>query len=495
MTVQGQAGRSGKSHRRGRLAVLAVTALALPLSACGGGAKDSAAGPDTNVAPVINVEASVTPTPEASAPATSSTGVSKGANVRAAHIQHFAWADPKLKDPIIEMIKAKKIDTVQLDIKDEDGIVGYSSQVPLAVQAGVTRPYYDAKAAVDEIHALGAKVVGRIVAFRDPRMGKWALGQGKMDLLIQNTSGGAYSAGNYGQGSFTNFANTEIIEYNAALGEEAAKFGFDGIMYDYIRKPENKGQVYKGIGDRTPEQAIADFVAVASPRIRAAGASVGAAVYGVASFTPWAVAQDIPAMAKNLDFISPMVYPSHWARGEYSVAHPNGQPYDILKRSLMDFNRMVLTTNPDCQIVPWIQAFSYTAPDYTPYHVKEQIRAAKDVGINSWYLWHSGSKYSVIAAPGLEPREASGNGPGTTVYSINRPGNNSEGTTDRAKALQYIEAFLAWDKGGRVGTFQDPLNPSATATTPATPAATPTPSGSPAAATTPASTPASTPAM
>jgi hypothetical protein len=480
---------ASKKNRRNTALLLATAALALPLAACGGSASSDVAAPgpapvtDASAAPEVSAEPSSTAAP---APVDGGTTgvVSKGQYVRAAHIQHFAWADPKLKDPIIQMIKDKKIDTVQLDIKDEDGIVGYSSQVPLAVQAGVTRPYYDAKAAVDEIHALGAKVVGRIVAFRDPRLGKWALGQGKMDLLIQNTSGGAYSAGNYGQGAFTNFANSEIVEYNAALGEEAAKFGFDGIMYDYVRKPENSGQVYKGIGDRTPEQAIASFVETASKRIRPAGASVGAAVYGVAAFTPKAIAQDIPAMAKNLDFIAPMIYPSHWARGEYSVTHPNGQPYDIIKRSLMDFNRMALSTNPNVAIVPWIQAFSYTAPDYTPYHVKEQIRAAKDVGINSWYLWHSGSKYSIIAAPGLEARDASGNTPGATVYSINRPGNNSEGTTDKAKATQYITAFLAWVDGGRQGTFQDPLNPSPAPTSASTDTGTGTGTAAPSTSTT-----------
>ncbi len=478
MTVHHHANRR-RTPGKSAMAVLVAAAVALPLAACGSKADADVAGPgpasDATSAPVVTTEPSASAAPvDNAAPGI----VSKGQYVRAAHMQHFEWANPKVKDQIIQMIKDKKIDTIQLDIKDEDGIVGYSSQVPLAVQAGVTRPYYDAKAAVDEIHALGAKVIGRIVAFRDPRLGKWALGQGKMDLLIQNTSGGAYSAGNYGQGAFTNFANSEIVEYNAALGEEAAKFGFDGIMYDYVRKPENTGQVYKGIGDRTPSQAIADFVETASKRIRPAGASVGAAVYGVAAFTPKLIAQDIPAMAKNLDFICPMIYPSHWGSGEYSVSKPNAQPYDIIKRSLQDFNRMALTTNPNVAITPWIQAFSYTAPDYTPYHVKEQIRAAKDVGINSWYLWHSGSKYATIAEPGLEPRDASGNTPGTTVYSINRPGNNSEGTTDKEKATKYIEAFLAWDNGGRVGTFQDPLNPSPEPTTGTTGTGTAAPSTS-----------------
>ena len=38
----------------------------------------------------------------------------------------------------MNLIKEHKLDTVQLDIKDEDGNVGYDSQVPLAKQAGTT---------------------------------------------------------------------------------------------------------------------------------------------------------------------------------------------------------------------------------------------------------------------------------------------------------------------------------------------------------------------
>ena len=405
--------------------------------------------------------------------------------VRAAHITGHGWASEKLREPLLQLVKDKKLDAVQLDIKDEDGVVSYDSAVPLVAQAGTSGKYYDARTALDTIHGLGARVIGRIVAFRDPKLAGWAVRNGKMDMVIQNTSGGAYSAGNYGVASFTNFANPDVIEYNAGLGEEGAKLGFDEIMYDYIRKPENLGQVYKGIGDRTPSQAIVDFVKVASDRIRANGAQIGAAVYGIAAFTPELVAQNIPAMAKHLDFIAPMVYPSHWASGEYSVTDPKREPYPIVKRSLMDFNRMVLATNPKCAIIPWLQSFSWPVK-WTSEDVGQQIKAAKDVGINSFYLWNASAIYD-LAAPILEVRDASGNGPGTLLYSNNKPGNLSEGTTDREQAKTYIEAYLAWRDGGKQGLFQDPLRPTGTTGTGTTPAA-PTTGQNPAAASTPAPT-------
>jgi hypothetical protein len=471
--------------KRGRTVAL-IAALAIPLTACGA-AKDSAAFPPATSGPEATSTAAATSAPAGSDSAPTGDGSAPTSfGVRAAHIMSYDWPDASKREPILELIKEKKLDTVQLDIKDEDGLVGYDSKVPLAVQAGTTaHKSYDIKEAVDTVHALGAKVVGRIVAFRDPRLGKWALNNGHMNYLIQNTSGGAYSAGSYGTAAFTNFANPDVIEYNIGLGEEAAKAGFDAIMYDYIRKPENTGQVYPGIGSKTPSQAIADFIAAAEPRIHAAGAQLGAAVFGVSAFTPTLIAQDIRLMAPHLDFLSPMTYPSHWGPGEYSVSSPVHQPYEIVKRSLMDFNRQVLGTN--CRIVPWIQNFSWPIA-YSASDVGAQIKAAKDVGINSFYLWNDSSKVG-LGAPALIAHDASEDAPGTLKYSINKPGNASDGTTDEAKAKAFIDAYRAWVDGGKQGTFVSPLDPAASASSAPTSSSSSESSSSSTASPAPTSTP------
>lgn len=371
------------------------------------------------------------------------------AAARSVHITAFGWASSTLREPILQLLKDKKIDNVQLDIKDEDGIIGYDSQLPLAQQAESASDRYVAADALKTIHDLGGTVTGRIVAFRDPKMAGWAVRNGKMDMVIQNESGGAYDAGKYGVAEFTNFANREIIDYNIGLAEEAAKLGFDQIMFDYIRKPENSGQVYAGIGDRTAMEAVSDFVKEAAPRVKASGAFVGAAVYGISAFTPISVAQDIPEMAKHLDFLAPMVYPSHWGKGEYGVANPNSQPYDIVNRSVMEFNRLALGT--DCVIVPWLQDFSLGV-SYGVAEVKAQIKAAADAGVNGFYLWNASSKYTAAALETMEPGDAQ---PGELVYSLVRPGvNPGEGTKDAAAAEEYIKAYLEAKKNGT--TFVPP---------------------------------------
>ncbi len=454
-----------KNARHGNIrravATTGALALLLTMAACGGGDDNEpqaapAPSAEATTEPDASAEPSATTAPDAGPAAGNGVGA---VHVRSAHLTSWAWGESETKDPIVALIKAGKLDNVQLDIKDEDGLVGYDSQVPLAVEAGTVykpngKPRFDIDATIKEIHDLGATVTGRIVAFRDPRLGKWALGKGKMDMLIQDSSGNPYPAGNYGVGAFTNFANNDVMEYNIQLAEEAAKAGFDGIMYDYVRKPENSGQVYPGLGDKTAAEGITAFLEKAAPRIRAAGASAGAAVYGISSFAPSSVAQDIPAMAKVLDFVSPMIYPSHWNKGEYSVASPMDQPYDIVKQSMMDFNRFMIGTN--CAVVPWLQNFSWPKT-YSASDVAAQIKAVKDTGINSWYLWNDSSKVG-IGAPGLLPGDAADNKPGAVMYSINKPGNKSEGSTDVEKARKVFEAYQAWLEGGREGTFKNPLD-------------------------------------
>lgn len=434
-------------------------ALLMTLAACSNDDDPTAEpGPAASASaePEVSAEPSATSAPDAGPEAGNGVGA---VHVRSSHLTSWAWGEAETKDPIVALIKAGKLDNVQLDIKDEDGLVGYDSQVPLAVEAGTVykpngKPRFDLAATIKEIHDLGATVTGRIVAFRDPRLGKWALNEGKMDMLIQDSAGNPYPAGNYGVGAFTNFANNDVMEYNIQLAEEAAKAGFDAIMYDYVRKPENSGQVYPGLGDKTAAEGITAFLEKAAPRIRAAGAAAGAAVYGISSFAPSSVAQDIPAMAKVLDFVSPMIYPSHWNKGEYSVASPIDQPYDIVKRSLMDFNRFMIGTK--CSVVPWLQNFSWPSA-YTAADVAAQIKAAKDVGINSWYLWNDSSKVG-IGAPGLLAGDAADNKPGEIWYSIAKPGNNSEGTTDVEKAKLVLDAYMAWREAGAKGSFVNPLD-------------------------------------
>ncbi|WP_267243226.1 putative glycoside hydrolase [Streptomyces sp. PR69] len=313
--------------------------------------------------------------------------------LRAAHVSSHGWASDQLREPVLKLLREGKLNAVQLDIKDELGEIGYASQVPLAKKTGAAKGYYDAKQAIKEIHKAGGKVVGRIVAFRDPILARASWQEGKRERVVQTPDGQPYgAASNYGALSFTNFANDEVRQYHLDLAAEAAELGFDDILYDYIRRPDGKlsNLSFPGLGDTSPEDSIVSLVRETRQLTHEHGAFLGVSVYGIATTRPHEIAQNIDKLAQVSDYISPMIYPSHWNPGEYGVANPNSQPYDITQRSLADFVKQ--TKDTSTEIIPWIQDFSLGV-SYGDKEVAAQIRAAADNGIESFLLWNPAVRY------------------------------------------------------------------------------------------------------
>ncbi|MFD3506654.1 putative glycoside hydrolase [Nocardia sp. NPDC058666] len=310
--------------------------------------------------------------------------------MRTVHVTAHAWSHDGLRESILDLAREKRIDTVQLDIKDEDGVVGYDSQVPLARESGAATAIYDARTALTQLHDMGLQVVGRIVAFRDPTLATWAWHNGRPDWVVQNPSGQPYSS-HYGPVAFTNFANAEVRQYNIDLAVEAAHLGFDGVMYDYVRRPDGSlsSMHFAGLTG-TPTEAVAAFLAQSRYPLHEAGAHLSAAVYGIASTRPDEIAQNITLIAGSVDFVAPMIYPSHWNPGEYGVPNPNAQPYDIVYRSLQDF--LAATAGTGATVIPWLQDFSLGVP-YGDAEIRAQIDATRDAGIPSFFLWNAATRY------------------------------------------------------------------------------------------------------
>jgi hypothetical protein len=303
------------------------------------------------------------------------------APLRAVHVTFHAWADRDLRAGVMRLVDEGRINAVQLDLKDESGIVGFDADIPLARRIASIQKIVDLPEAIELLHARGVQVIGRIVAFRDPVHAAAAWKLGRRAEVVQAPGGAPYA----GYGGFTNFANPAVRQYNIDVALRAAEAGIDDILYDYIRRPDGptESMVFPGLKG-TPEQSIATFLAEARRQLKPYRVFLGASVFGVAATRPREVAQDIPAMARHADYIAPMLYPSHWGPGEYDVADPNSQPFDIVARSLRDFQAE--TRGTGARVVPWLQDFSLGV-SYGPAEVRAQIRAARSVGIREWILW------------------------------------------------------------------------------------------------------------
>ncbi|WP_225978762.1 putative glycoside hydrolase [Gandjariella thermophila] len=311
--------------------------------------------------------------------------------MRAVHMTGLAWTSEALREPVLDMARQGKIDAVELDIKDESGEVPYDSAVPMAQQIGAVRGYYHARQVLDQLHGMHLRVVGRLVAFKDPILGGASWRDGHPERVVQTAEGTPWSGGGYGQYAFTNFADPVVRQYNVDIAAEAAALGFDDILYDYVRRPDGPIERMRFPGlTTTPEAGIADFLRQTQVAVRSHHAMLGASVFGISVNRPTQIAQDIPQMSRYVDYVAPMVYPSHWGPGEFNVPDPNRQPYDIVRRSLAEFARAVQGT--DVQIIPWLQDFSLGVP-YGPAEVAAQIGAARDDGMPSFLLWAPNCRY------------------------------------------------------------------------------------------------------
>lgn len=315
-------------------------------------------------------------------------------NIRAVHMTGAAWSYDKLRNPVLQMIKERRINAVELDIKDEDGIINYPSQIPLAKAAGATFTYYKLPQVTAQLHRMGVRVIGRIVAFNDPKLVDYAVAHHKSSWYIQNPDGSKYLYG-YNKHGFSNFANPDVRTYNQDIAVEAIKGGFDDVVYDYVRRPDGPiaGMRFPGLKGN-PEDSIVSFLKEAQAKIRPLGGSLGAAAFAQASTRFKDTAQNIPKMAKYLDVVIPMDYPSHWNPGEYGVPDMYANPYAIIKRSLVDWLKDVKGTN--CVVVPWLQDENYKGV-YTADKVRAQIKGARDNGIPGWLMWSAGARYTAAA--------------------------------------------------------------------------------------------------
>jgi hypothetical protein len=279
------------------------------------------------------------------------------------------------------------LNTIELDVKDEGGEIGFvPADVPLAQKVGATRRLYDPRALVRLAHRNGIFMIGRVVCFQDPK-----LAQGRPDLAILRRGGSVWTT-NAGLG-WVNPYDRRVWDYCVSVAEAAANAGFDQIMFDYIRFPSDGdlgSAVYPGKTSVPRGRVISDFVAYAKQRLEPGGTRVSTALFGLAATRDLGIGQVPRWISKHVDSVSPMSYPVLYGDGELGIAIPSAQPGETVFRTLSDFRRQVKGSR--AVLVPWVQDWNYT-----PQQVLAQIAAARLQGAKGFLLWNASGIYTKAA--------------------------------------------------------------------------------------------------
>ena len=297
---------------------------------------------------------------------------------------HVTMALASLDGKLAEYLKLvdEGMNTIQLDVKDENGEIGFiPSAVPLATAVGAARPYYRPREAAKLIHRKGVYLIGRVVTFEDPR-----LSEGKPELAIKNPDGSVWH--NHADLGWTNPYDKRVWDYNVSIAEVAARAGFDEIQFDYVRFPTDgdvESIVYPKKTATPPGWVIAQFVHYATQRLKPLGVRVSADVFGLSATRDLGIGQIPRRLSKYVDAVYPMVYPSHYGSGEYGLEDPNASPGATVEWSLADFRREL--KKGKAELIPWLQDFSY-GRTYGLADVKAQIEAARLMGARGYLLWN-----------------------------------------------------------------------------------------------------------
>jgi len=329
---------------------------------------------------------------------------------------------------------------VVFDIKDSDGIVNIAFDHPLAT--GQRHYIPDLPKFVHFLHSENMHAIARIAIFRDEH-----LVTTHPELAVKSKRSGQPWREN-GKLVWTDPSNPKVQDYDIALAKFVAQSGVDEVQFDYVRFPaegDQKDAVFNYQTDPTnraviaaanhatdhvvtglrpvkagqspattqPQtqrsEVIANFLDRAYAQIHPTGVLLSLDVFGVMAWQrPVDLAhtgQDIVAMAKHCDVLSPMIYPSHFF-GMDGIAHPGDAPEHFIGESMERFR--LITKDSGVVIRPWLQAFAWRTKTYSPQYVEVQIETAKQKGGIGFLFWNANNDYSKPYTAMPEMRAAKG---------------------------------------------------------------------------------------
>ncbi|WP_395548200.1 MULTISPECIES: putative glycoside hydrolase [unclassified Lacrimispora] len=306
---------------------------------------------------------------------------------------------------ILDKIQGTEINTVVIDVKNDDGRITFAMEdAPTVNEIGATEKYIkDIDSLMVQLKARGLYTIARVVAFRDPY-----LAEKKPEWALKNKDGSLHRD-NKGL-AWVNPYRTEVWDYLVEVGTEASKAGFDEVQFDYIRFSTDssmKQVVFdeKDTKGRSKTDIITEFIQYAYDKLSSRNVFVSADVFGTiigSKVDAEAVGQIYQEMASHLDYICPMIYPSHYGDGNFGIDHPDTEPYRTiraaLKLSRQDLESAREAGKHQAIVRPWLQDFTASYLEhhitYGAKEVRAQIQAVYDAGYDEWILWSASNRYT-----------------------------------------------------------------------------------------------------
>jgi hypothetical protein len=322
-------------------------------------------------------------------------------------------------DGHLKTITDNKLNMLVVDMKDDIGVIRYDSADPLVLKKARIGNGIKLEPFVRKAKEKGIYLVARIVVFKDKSLYSWGSSkyavwdktenrawQGYELVAAQIPASGeqnvpAEKTRKYYDEFWVDPYSEEVWEYNVAVAKELIARGFDEIQFDYIRFPtdgtnlDNTTFRWKDSG-MDKESALMSFLSYARKEIKA---PISIDIYGANGWyrTGARTGQDVELLARYVDVICPMFYPSHFEQTFLAQSPASERPYRIFyygsyRNTIIAHNHIIVR--------PWAQAFylgvSYDKAWYNADYVRRQIFGARDSVNNGYTYWNNSGRYGDV---------------------------------------------------------------------------------------------------
>jgi len=318
--------------------------------------------------------------------------------VKGIYLTRYSSTKTRIKK-YFEMVKDTEINAFVIDIKNIRGNLLFKSEAAEKfVPASNRSVMYKSRESIAELIEKAKKnniyLIARVVAFKDD-----LYAQKNPDAAVfDNETKDIYI--DRDKLRWVSPHDRKYWEYLAELCKEAADIGFNEIQFDYIRFPDWKSNLdFKNKEHESRSQTIQNFLKYIYKELKPKEIYLSADLFGLvpSASDDLNLGQYWEAVSNVVDYISPMIYPSHFAKGFAGIPVPDAEPYNTVFVSARDCVSRNRNLKTPAIVRPWIQDFNaFWVKGYIEYGRKEildQIKALNDNGIDEYLLWNPKNQY------------------------------------------------------------------------------------------------------
>ncbi|HBK35103.1 MAG: hypothetical protein UU08_C0001G0023 [Candidatus Uhrbacteria bacterium GW2011_GWE2_40_58] len=299
---------------------------------------------------------------------------------------------------LMDYMKDTGLNAVVIDVKMDDGEIAFTPHNEALSAYAMTRPAIEnVDTLLEQLFEAGIYRIARIPVMRDR-----AFAFVHPEVVLRTGDGGLWYD-NIGS-VWVDPSASEVADYAIALAREAYARGFDEVQFDYVRFASDGSisTIYYPVYDGSEEkyEVMYHFFERVGGTMKAEGIPVSFDTFGITCWSgdDFNIGQRLIDVFPFANFISPMVYPSHFPDGFEGYGNPALYPYEIVKRSMEEcvkFSSGVYKGSiEELQPIfrPWIQDFDIGAV-YTSELIEAEIQGARDAGSSGWILWNARNVY------------------------------------------------------------------------------------------------------